>query len=118
KQLLVPTRRRVRDGEDTSVWPLENDYQSDVIAHDDRGFKHVGVYGAAYQTMNDETATQLVGEFLALETAYAALLNGYLPRLRSALPPQKVARFYQIENKLRALVDYEFAREIPLIKSR
>jgi hypothetical protein len=34
------------------------------------------------------------------------------------LPPQKVARFYQIENKLRALVDYEFAREIPLIKSR
>jgi hypothetical protein len=32
------------------------------------------------------------------------------------LPPVKVARLYQVENKMRALVDYEFARTIPLIK--
>ena len=118
KKLLVATALELSESEAKSFWPLYNAYQSDMITHYDRVFKLIGVYGAAYQTMNDETATQLVGEFLALETAYAALLNSYLPRLRSALPPQKVARFYQIENKLRALVDYEFAREIPLIKSR
>jgi hypothetical protein len=28
----------------------------------------------------------------------------------------KVARFYQIENKIRAVVDYDVASEIPLIK--
>jgi hypothetical protein len=118
KKLLVATALELSESEAKSFWPVYNAYQSDMITHYDRVFKLIGVYGAAYQTMNDETATQLVGEFLALETAYAALLNGYLPRLRGALPPQKVARFYQIENKLRALVDYEFAREIPLIKSR
>ena len=100
KKLLVATALELSESEAKSFWPLYNAYQSDMITHYDRVFKLIGVYGAAF------------------ETAYAALLNGYLPRLRSALPPQKVARFYQIENKLRALVDYEFAREIPLIKSR
>jgi hypothetical protein len=28
----------------------------------------------------------------------------------------KVARLYQVENKMRALVNYEIAREIPLAK--
>jgi hypothetical protein len=66
--------------------------------------------------MSDENATQLLGEFLSLETDYIALLNSYVPRFRRVLPPVKVARLYQVENKMRALVDYEFARTIPLIK--
>ena len=28
----------------------------------------------------------------------------------------KVARFYQIENKLRAIVEYDLAAQIPLVK--
>ncbi|HSF03589.1 MAG TPA: hypothetical protein VLA62_11285, partial [Solirubrobacterales bacterium] len=59
---------------------------------------------------------QLLGEFLALQTDYAALLNRYVPRFQRALPPQKVARFYQIENKIRAILDYQLARDIPLVK--
>jgi len=32
------------------------------------------------------------------------------------LPAKKVARLYQIENKMRALVNYELAKQIPLVK--
>lgn len=66
--------------------------------------------------MTDESATKLLTEFLALETNYAALLKSHLPRFQKVLPATKVARLYQIENKVRALVNYELAREIPLIK--
>jgi hypothetical protein len=31
------------------------------------------------------------------------------------LPPKKVGRYLQIENKIRALVKYELAGEIPLV---
>jgi hypothetical protein len=87
-----------------------------MIAHYDRVLKFVDTFAKSYETMTDENATQLLGEFLALETEYIALLNSYAPRFRRVLPPVKVARLYQVENKLRALVDYEFARAIPLIK--
>jgi hypothetical protein len=66
--------------------------------------------------MTDATATKLLGEFLALETDHVTILKAYAPRFRRVLPPVKVARLYQIENKMRALVNYELAREIPLIR--
>jgi len=31
-------------------------------------------------------------------------------------PANKVARLYQVENKIRALVNYDLARQIPLVK--
>jgi len=116
KKLLVAEALQLSESEAKGFWPVYNAYQSDMIDHYNRVFKLIGAYSAAYQTMSDETATQLLGEFLALETSHAALLNGYLPRFRGVLPPRKIARFYQVENKLRALVNYELAREIPLIK--
>ena len=101
KKRLVAVALDLSDGEAKAFWPVYNAYQSDMIGHYDRLFKLIGSYSSAYQTMTDETATQLLGEFLALETEHVALLNGYVPRLRRVLPPRKVARFYQIENKLR-----------------
>ena len=43
-------------------------------------------------------------------------MKGYfVPKLSKVLPPKKVARYLQIENKIRALVKYELAGEIPLV---
>ena len=116
KKLVVATVLSLTEGEAKAFWPVYNSYQSDMIAHYDRVLKFVDTFAKSYETMTDENATQLLGEFLALETEYIALLNSYAPRFRRVLPPVKVARLYQVENKLRALVDYEFARAIPLIK--
>jgi hypothetical protein len=66
--------------------------------------------------MTDETATKLVTEYLALERNHAALLSSYLPRFQKVLPARKVARLYQIESKIRALVHYDLANEIPFVK--
>jgi hypothetical protein len=66
--------------------------------------------------MTDDSAKRLLAEFLALESDHAALLTRWAPRFEQVLPPRKVARFYQVENKIRALLSYELARDIPLVK--
>ena len=66
--------------------------------------------------MTDAVATQLLGEFLSVQTSYLNIITSYVPRFQRVLPPRKVARLYQLENKIRALVDYQFAQEVPLIK--
>ena len=39
-----------------------------------------------------------------------------MPKLEKALPAAKVARYVQIENKIRAAVRYELADAIPLVQ--
>ncbi len=116
RKLVVALALDLTESEATKFWPVYNAYQSDMIVHYDRVTKLVEKYAQAYATMTDETATQLLDEFLAIEVDRVALLTRYVPILRTVLPPQKVARFYQVENKLRAIVNYELAREIPLMK--
>ena len=116
KKLVVATTLDLTEGEAKTFWPVYNAYQSDMITYYDRVVKLIDTFAKAYSSMTDETATKLLGEFLALETEHAAILKSYAPRFRRALPPVKVARLYQVENKMRALVNYEIAREIPLIK--
>ena len=87
-----------------------------MVEHYDRIFKLLDTYAGSYKTMTDPIATQLLGEFLALQANYLNIIMAYVPKFQKVLPPRKVARLYQLENKIRALVDYQFAQEVPLIK--
>jgi len=42
-------------------------------------------------------------------------MAGAAQKLDAAIPSTKVARYLQIENKIRALINYGLAEEIPLI---
>ena len=116
KKVVVASVLDLTEGEAKAFWPVYNAYQSDMVTHYDRLFKLIDTYGKAYDTISDETATKLLTQYLALERDHVALLSAYLPRFQKVLPPRKVARLYQVENKLRALVNYDLARNIPLVK--
>ena len=116
KKLVIATALELTESEARRFWPVYNAYQGDMVLHYDRVLKLIDTYAKAYRTMTDETATQLLAEFLALEANHLGVLASYAPRFQQVLPPLKVARLYQIENKARALVNYELARDIPLIR--
>jgi hypothetical protein len=116
KKLVVATALALTEGEAKAFWPVYNAYQSDMITHYDKLLSLIDRFDKAYDTMTDQTATQLLNEYLALEANHVALLKAYVPRFQRVLPALKVARLYQIENKMRALVNYDLARQIPLVK--
>ncbi len=116
KKVVVASVLELTESEAKVFWPVYNAYQSDMITHYDRLLKLVDIFAKNYETMSDEMSMKLLTEYLALERDYVALLNAYLPRFKKVLPPRKVARLYQIENKARALVNYDLARGIPYVK--
>ena len=69
-----------------------------------------------YQSMTDTTARRLLESTIAIYRDRQAMLESYLPKFRAVLPERKVARYYQIEQKIRAMLDYELASQIPLIR--
>jgi hypothetical protein len=116
KKLVVTLALDLTEDEGKGFWPVYNAYQSDMIVHYDRVARLIADYASSPAPLNDETATRLLGEFLALQADHVALLTRYVPRFQRVLPPPKVARFYQVENKIRALLDYQLAQNIPLVK--
>ena len=116
KKLVVASVLQLTESEAKTFWPVYNAYQSDMITHYDRLGKLIDTFSQNYDTMSDAMAMKLLDEYMALERDYSAIQTKYLPRFKKELPPRKVARLYQIENKARALVDYEIARQIPFVK--
>jgi hypothetical protein len=116
KKAVVAEVLELTEGEAKAFWPVYNAYQSDMVSHYDRVLKFLDTYAKTYTSMSNETATTLVKQFLTLERDHVAILTSYQPRFSKVLPPLKVAKLYQIENKARALVNYELARGIPLVK--
>jgi hypothetical protein len=117
KKLLVAANMELTEPEAKAFWPVYEQYQQDLAAINQRIGKLIESYAADYRanSMTDEGAKKMIAEFVAIEKAEAAMKESYVPKLSKVLPPKKVARYMQVENKIRALVKYELAGEIPLV---
>ena len=118
KKLLVATNMELTESEAKGFWPVYEEYQKDLAVINQRIAKLIQSYAADYRTntLTDEKAKKLIDEFVAIEQAEAGLKASYVPKLSKVLPPKKVARYLQIENKVRAVVKYELASGVPLVQ--
>lgn len=116
KKLAVAQGLALTQPESTAFWPVYDRYQGDQRLIMDRMIQVINDYAATYQSMTDSTARRLLESTIAIYRDRQTLMETYLPRFRAVLPERKVARYYQIEQKLRASLDYELAAGIPLIR--
>jgi len=117
KKLLVEANMELTESEAKGFWPVYEQYQKDLAAINQRILNLIESYAADYResTLTDEKAKKLVDELIAIEQAEAGLKTSSVPKLRKVLPEKKVARYLQIENKIRAAVKYELAAQVPLV---
>jgi hypothetical protein len=118
KKLVVAANMGLTESEAKGFWPVYEAYQKDLQKVNERLGKLILDYANAYNKgpVPNATAKKLLGEMLAVEDAELKLKRAYVPKLEKALPGWKVARYLQIENKIRAIVRYEIAAEVPLVE--
>jgi hypothetical protein len=118
KKLMVAANIDLTEAEAKGFWPVYEGYQKDLTTINQRIGKLIESYAADYRanSLTDDKAKKLVDELVAIEQAEAGLKTTYVPKLSKVLPMKKVARYLQIENKVRALVKYELAASIPLAR--
>jgi hypothetical protein len=117
KRLLIAENMQLTEAEAEAFWPVYDQYQQELFLLRARTMKLINDYAGAYKKMTNETAMTLIDEYMALETLGLILRQNYLPMFRGVLPAVKVFRYYQMENKINAVLMYELAANIPLIKS-
>jgi hypothetical protein len=117
KKLLVAANMELTEAEAKGFWPVYEAYQSDLAGVNARIVRLIGAYADQYndKSLTDDGAKQLLQEALAIEAAELKNRQSMEGKLLAVVPARKAARYLQIENKIRALIKYELASEIPLV---
>ena len=116
KKLLVAENMQLTDAEAKAFWPVYSRYQDELFLLRMRSAKLIQDYSDATGRMTNDIARKLLDELMVIESLGMTLRQIYLIEFRNVLPDMKVARYYQIENKIQAALMYELARNIPLVK--
>jgi hypothetical protein len=117
KKLVVAANMDLNEAEGKVFWPIYDAYQKELQAINDRSGKTILAYADAYnnKALTNDLAKQLTNEALAIDQDELTLRKTYAAKLNGVLPAIKVARYIQIENKIRAAIRYELAIGIPLV---
>ena len=115
KKLFIAENMNLTESEAKVFWPVYEDYQKELDKLVDKTVKLIDNYAANYQTMTEEAAKELINGYLTIEGERVTLMKSFLPKFRKVLPEKKVARYYQLENKIDAVVNYGLAKQIPLV---
>ena len=117
KKLLVAQNMDLTDAEAAKFWPLYEEYQRELDQLNQRLAGTITDYADAYRKgpIPDETAAKLLDEALTVEEGEVALKKSYADKFGGVLPATKVARYLQIETKIRSLLRLDLARNIPLV---
>ena len=113
---FVSQNLELTESEAKAFWPVYDSYHKTLTKLGDRMIALIDSYIKLSDTMTDQAAAKLVTDFLAIERERLTLRETYLPKFRKVLPMKKVARYYQLENKMMAIVHYEAASRIPLLQ--
>jgi hypothetical protein len=118
KKLVVAANMDLTDAEAKAFWPIYEAYQADLKPINEKLLKTILDYAEVYEKgpVPDDVAKRLLGDTLAIEQSELKLKTSYIPKLEKVLPEAKVTRYIQIENKIRAMIRYEIAAKIPLVK--
>ena len=116
RQAIITQAMDLTPEEMQRFWPLYREYRLAALKVGDRIMTLINTYADNYQNLTDPVADKLLTEFVRIEEARARLKSQYLPKFKKVLPPKKVVRFYQIENKLDTAILADVSEAVPLAR--
>ena len=118
KKLVVASNMELTESEAKEFWPIYDQYQKELQKINQRIGKVLDSYAddARSKSLTDDKAKKLIDEAVSIDQAEASLKSTFAPKLSKVLPVKKVARYLQIENKIRAVVRYDLAQGVPLVR--
>jgi hypothetical protein len=116
RQAIVTAAMELDAKEAEAFWPLYRDYRAAMGKVNDRYVKLIVTYLESFETLTDAGASSLLNESMSIEQARTTVKTDFVPRFGKVIAARKVARFFQIDHKLDAVIAADMARLIPLAR--
>ena len=115
RQEIVKELMELTPQESEAFWPIYRDYQRDAAKLGDQRVALIETYFANAANLSEEQADDLLDDAFKLRKNQLDLQKKYVGKYRKALPAVKVARLYQIENALDAIISANLQASMPMI---
>ena len=118
RKAIVAANMVLSEAESRNFWPVYNDYVAEVRKVNDRRARLIVDYARTYENLTETQAEAFLKESIDIDKAELKVKESFLPKFKKVLTSKRVARFYQIENKLDTIIDFGIASEIPLVRGQ
>jgi Spy/CpxP family protein refolding chaperone len=116
RQELVTEFLKLTDQESEKFWPLYKKYRSEMGTLNDQVVNLVTSYTQNSDTLSNQQARKLLDDYLKYQDSRLKLQKKYVNEFADVLPPKKLVRYFQLENKMDAVVMLGLAGSVPLVQ--
>jgi hypothetical protein len=102
--------------EKEKFWPLYREYRGAMGKVGDKRMVIITEYAVNMNSMTNPMAKKLLNASIAVEKETIKVQEKYIRKFRRILPETKVARLWQVENRMDTMVEMKMAEGIPLMK--
>jgi hypothetical protein len=114
RKALIGQAMALTPQEAQGFWPLYDQYESKMDALEMRHADEVRAFAKAFQNLTDADAKAKLDEVIAITQARLDTQKAFIPKFRDVISQIKTTRFFQIDNKLHAMVQCDIAQMVPL----
>jgi hypothetical protein len=114
RQALVAENLQLTEDESSAFWPVYRSFHSERDALVDTRIKLLMEFRDNFDGLSEEQAKKLLDDYIALEDDMQKLRKKWLKNFRAVLSEKTTLRYFQIENKLDAIIDFDLAQMVPL----
>lgn len=117
RKATVGANMNLTPDEASKFWPVYDAYEAQMDRIEDRHVKELKEFAAKYQNYTDADAKKKLDEVMAIQQARLDVQRDFIPKFLAVVSQIKVTRFYQIDNKIQALIQCDIAQLVPLAAS-
>jgi hypothetical protein len=96
--------------------PVFDSYLGEMAQIDAERVTLVKEFLAKYKSISDDDAAALLEKVIAISQKELDVRRRYVSKFGEVLPPRKVLRLWQVENKLDTIIDAQLVKDIPLAR--
>jgi len=117
RKATVGANMNLTADEAPKFWAVYDAYEKAMDSIEDRHVRELKDFAAKYNNLTDDDARKKLDEVMAIQQARLDVQKDFVPRFRAVVSQVKVTRFYQIDNKIQALIQCDIAQLVPLAAS-
>jgi hypothetical protein len=114
RQALVAENLQLTAEESDVFWPVYRKYMAERDELVDRRVDVLKEFRDNFDGLGDDQAKTLLDDFMQLQGDILRVQKKYVGKFRRVLTEKKTLRYFQIENKMDAIIDYDLAQVVPL----
>ena len=118
KKALIKEAIQLNDEEAKEFWPLYQEYNNKLQKINNEIVSLINKNADKLETLTNDEAEDIWEKKMDLSYDLVKLEKKYFKKMKRVLPAGKVVRYFQAENKIKALMSAQMAVEVPLMDTK